>query len=180
MPAVVTKVPAGTYRADAVHSTTGFAVKHMLVSTFRGGFDEVDATLTVSDDGESRLVGTVPVRSLTIKQDDLLGHLHSEEFFDTERHPELRFESRSFGIEGDEVVVEGDLTVKGITQRVTARGGITEATPDAFGGTRVGLLLETVVDRTKFDLLWNAPLPKGGMALANDVTLTVELELVEQ
>jgi polyisoprenoid-binding protein YceI len=76
--------------------------------------------------------------------------------------------------------VEGDLTVKGITQRVTARGGITEATPDAFGGTRVGLLLETVVDRTKFDLLWNAPLPKGGVALANDVTLTVELELVHE
>lgn len=179
MSAVATAIPTGTYRTDGVHSSVGFAVKHMAVATFRGSFEEYDATLTVAD-GEARLVGSAPVRSLTAKDEHLREHLLSAEFFDADNHPEVRFESTSFAIEGEEAVVEGDLTIKGITRHVRAQGPITEATEDAFGSTRLGVILKTVVDRTTFDLNWNMPLPKGGVALANDVTLTVELELVRE
>jgi polyisoprenoid-binding protein YceI len=79
--------------------------------------------------------------------------------------------------EGDQIEVEGELTIMGKTNPVTSRGTIVGPHEDIAGNTKVGITLETVVDRTKYGLEWNAPLPKGGFALADDVTLTVELEL---
>ena len=125
--------------------------------------------------------GTVDVGSIVVKDENLAAHLQSPEFFDAERHPELRFESSDIRRgEGDEVVVDGELTIKGITKAVEARGTL-EGPAVTFGDVnKVGLTLEAIIDRTEFGLNWNAPLPKGGFALANDVKLIVELELAEQ
>jgi len=164
----------GTYKLDPVHSSASFAVKHMVVSTFRGRFEHFDATLT-----DGKLVGTVDVSSIVVKDENLAAHLQSPEFFDAERHPELRFESNDIRRDGDEVVVDGELTIKGITKPTEARGTI-EGPVATFGDVnKVGLTLEAIIDRTEFGLNWNAPLPKGGFALANDVKLIVELELAE-
>ena len=175
--ATATQQLQGTYVLDPVHSSASFAVKHMVVSTFRGRFANFDATLP-----DGQLVGTVDVGSIVVKDENLAAHLQSPEFFDAERHPELRFEStdiRPTG-EGDEVVVDGELTIKGITKAVEARGTL-EGPAVTFGDVnKVGLTLEAIIDRTEFGLNWNAPLPKGGFALANDVKLIVELELAEQ
>jgi polyisoprenoid-binding protein YceI len=175
--ATATEQLQGTYVLDPVHSSASFAVKHMVVSTFRGRFETFDATLT-----DGKLVGTVDVASIVVKDENLAAHLQSPEFFDAERHPELRFESteiRRTG-DGDEVVVDGELTIKGITKPVEARGTL-EGPHVTFGDVnKIGLTLETIIDRTEFGLNWNAPLPKGGFALANDVKLIVELELAEQ
>src|SRR3712207_8129567 len=116
------QLPTGTWQADTVHSSAGFAVKHMVVATFRGRFDDFDATLEVGDDGEGKLVGTVDPKSIVVKDENLAGHLQSPDFFDTERYSEIRFESRSIRIEGDEAILEGQLTIKGNTNPVTARG----------------------------------------------------------
>ena len=174
--ATATEQIQGTYKLDPVHSSASFAVKHMVVSTFRGRFENFDATL---DDG--KLIGTVDVSSIVVKDENLAAHLQSPEFFDAERHPELRFESTDIRRgEGDEVVVDGELTIKGITRPVEARGTL-EGPAVTFGDVnKVGLTLEAIIDRTEFGLNWNAPLPKGGFALANDVKLIVELELAEQ
>jgi len=175
--ATATQTIQGTYVLDPIHSSASFAVKHMVVSTFRGRFEKFDATLT-----DGKLVGTVDVGSIVVKDENLAAHLQSPEFFDAERYPELRFEStdiRRAG-EGDEVVVDGELTIKGITKSVEARGTL-EGPAVTFGDVnKVGLTLEAIIDRTEFGLNWNAPLPKGGFALANDVKLIVELELAEQ
>ena len=175
--ATATEQLQGSYVLDHVHSSASSAVKHMVVSTFRGRFENFDATLT-----DGKLVGTVDVGSIVVKDENLAAHLQSPEFFDAERHPELRFESteiRRTG-EGDEVVVDGELTIKGITKPVEARGTF-EGPAVTFGDVnKVGLTLEAIIDRTEFGLNWNAPLPKGGFALANDVKLIVELELAEQ
>src|SRR3954453_10573030 len=171
--------PTGTWKTDPIHSSAGFAVKHMVVATFRGRFEDFDATLEVDENGQGRLVGTVQPSTIVVKDENLAGHLQSPDFFDTERYPELRFESDSLRVEGDEIVVEGDFTIKGNTERVTARGAYVGPHEDIAGNTKIGLTLETVIDRTKFGLNWNAPLPKGGFALANDVALTVELELAK-
>ena len=168
----------GTWQVDTVHSTVGFEVKHMVVSTFRGGFEDFDATLTF-EDGEPRLVGTVRAGSIQVRDENLAAHLASPEFFDAENHPEIRFESVAARREGDELVVEGDLTIKGVTKRVEARGTIVDAHDDPFGGTRIGVELSTLVDRTEYGLNWNQPLPKGGFALANYVKLVVNLEFVK-
>jgi polyisoprenoid-binding protein YceI len=179
MSTITTSLPAGAYTSDPVHSSTGFAVKHML-ATFRGSFAAFDATLTVSEDGDIRLEGSVPVDSVVVKDENLVAHLQSPEFFDAEQHPRITFVSTDFEIDGPSVTVTGDLTIKGHTERVGATGSIVGPIEDPFGNTKVGLQLETVVDRTKFGLNWNAPLPKGGFMLANDVTLSVDLELLAQ
>jgi polyisoprenoid-binding protein YceI len=173
------ELPVGTWKLDPIHSSASFAVKHMVVATFRGRFEDFDATLDVNENGSAQLVGTVDPTSIVVKDENLAGHLQSPDFFDTERYSELRFESTSIRIEGDEAIVEGNLTIKGNTQPVTARGAYVGPHEDIAGNTKIGIALETVIDRTLYGLEWNAPLPKGGFALANDVTLIVELELAK-
>jgi polyisoprenoid-binding protein YceI len=178
MTAIATAIPAGTYTSDPVHSTAGFAVKHML-ATFRGSFATLSADLTVDEDGRARLLGTVPVGSVVVKDENLAAHLQSPEFFDGEQYPEIRFESTEIAVEGPIARLTGDLTIKGHTERVTAEGSVVGPIEDPFGNTKLALQFETVVDRTKFGLNWNAPLPKGGFMLANEVILSVDLELLQ-
>ena len=171
--AVATAVPAGTWTVDKVHSTIGFEVEHM-VSTFRGRFEDYDAQLV-----DGKLTGTVAVPSVKVYDENLEAHLQSPDFFDAQLHPELRFESRELAIDDDgNATLEGELTIKGITKPITARGRYDHVEADMGGGERVGLGLETTVDRREFGLEWNSPLPKGGFVLGNDVTLQVALELV--
>jgi polyisoprenoid-binding protein YceI len=178
MTTATTAIPAGTYTTDGVHSSAGFAVKHML-STFRGSFGVVNAQVTVDEDGNAKLVGTVPVTSVIVKDENLQAHLQSPEFFDAEQYPEIRFDSVELTVDGPAATLSGDLTIKGHTERISAEGSIVGPIEDPFGNTKLGLQFETVVDRTKFGLNWNAPLPKGGFMLANDVTLSVDLELAQ-
>jgi polyisoprenoid-binding protein YceI len=170
---VATAVPTGTWSADKIHSTIGFEVEHM-VSTFRGRFEDYDAQLV-----DGKLVGTVAVPSVKVYDENLEAHLQSPDFFDAQLHPELRFESRELEIDEDgKVTLEGELTIKGTTKDVTAQGRYVHVEADMAGGERIGLQLEATVDRREFGLNWNAPLPKGGFVLGNDVTLQVALELV--
>jgi len=171
--------PAGTWQLDPVHSSASFAVKHMVVATFRGRFEEFDVTLTADENGQAALTGTVRADSIVVKDENLAEHLKSPEFFDTERHPEITYVSNAVRREGDELIVDGDLTIKGITHPVQARGTITDPAVTFGDVEKIGAQLETVIDRNRFGLEWNAPLPKGGFALADEVTLTVELELAK-
>ncbi len=170
-------VPTGTWEIDRVHSSIGFAVKHMVVATFRGKFEDYDAAL-VSGAGGAELTGTVQVASVDVREEALAAHLQGPDFFDAERTPELRFASSSIERDGDEVVLAGDLTIKGKTLPVEARGSVEGPHPGFDEVERIGLALETTIDRTQYGLEWNAPLPKGGFALANDVTLQIQLEFL--
>jgi polyisoprenoid-binding protein YceI len=170
----------GTWALDKLHSTASFAVKHMVVSTFSTTFKEIDATLATNGD-QVELTGTVPAESIDIDQPDFRGHLMSPEFFDVANTPNIEFRSTSVRRgAGDGIEVEGELTVKGITQPVTATGTLTGPVADVAGNDRVGVELETIVDRSLYDLNWNAPLPKGGEALGKQVTLSVHLEFIRQ
>ena len=174
-------IPAGTYRLDPVHSTASFAVKHMVVATFRGRFDHFDATLTVDEDGSTSLTGVVQVDSLEVKDENLKAHLGSPDFFDVERYPEIRFEASQVEIAEDgSLKVDGNLTVKDQTHPLEATGTIAGPAVTLGDVTKLGITLETVIDRTQYGLNWNAPLPKGGVAVADDVKLTVELELARE
>jgi polyisoprenoid-binding protein YceI len=171
--------PAGTWQLDPVHSSASFAVRHMVVATFRGRFEELDATLTADESGAARLSGTVRADTIVVKDEALGEHLRSPEFFDTERHPEITYVSEAMRRDGDELVVDGRLTIKGNTHPVQARGTITDPAVTFGDVEKIGVQLEATVDRTLYGLNWNAPLPKGGFALADDVTLVVELELAK-
>jgi polyisoprenoid-binding protein YceI len=179
MSTATTQLPVGNWTADTVHSSVGFAVKHMVVSTFRGRFEEYDATLVSAEDGTLRLEGSVKADSIVVKDENLAAHLKSPEFFDTERHPEITFASTLVRADNGELIVDGELTIKGHTRPIEARGTITEPVVTFGDVEKVGLELEASVDRTEYGLDWNAPLPKGGFALDNEVKLIVSLELLK-
>ena len=168
-----TGIPTGTWRADTVHSGIAFEVPYA-VATFGGQVTDFEVTLA---DGE--LAGSARIESIQIKEENLQAHLLSPEFFDAERHPVVGF-SGTLERDGDAVTVDGELTIKGITQPAVLTGTIVGPAVDHFGATRVGLKLQTTVDRTKFDMNWNMPLPNGEPALANEVTLKADLTLVAQ
>ena len=171
----------GTWTIDKVHSHVGFAVKHMVVATFRAHFEDYDGSLTVGEDGQPALAGSVRADSIVVKDENLAAHLRAPDFFDTERYPEIRFVSSAINVgEQGELEVEGELTIKGNTHRVTARGSISGPHTDLAGNDKLGVELEAIIDRRDYGLEFNAELPKGGYAVDNDVKLDVSLELVRE
>jgi polyisoprenoid-binding protein YceI len=173
------QIPAGTYTVDPVHSTIGFAVVHNGVSTFRSGFGEYEARLSGGE--RPRLEGTVGVASIQIEEPQLKGHLLSPEFFDAERHPQLRFESNELEVAEDgSATIRGELEIRGEKHQVEASGRFAQLGADLAGKARVGLSLAATVDRRSFGLEWQAELPSGGEVLDYEVSIAVELELVEE
>ncbi|HVL94251.1 MAG TPA: YceI family protein [Solirubrobacteraceae bacterium] len=167
-------VPAGTWQLDPVHSKATFAVKHSGIATFRGSFKELDGALI-----DGVLTGSVKVASVDVPVEQLVGHLQSPDFFDAERSPEISFRSTEITHAGDALAVTGELTMRGVTKTVQATGALAGPTQYLDGKDRIAVELTTVVDRTEFGINWNAPLPGGGQALGNDVTIVVELQLVK-
>jgi polyisoprenoid-binding protein YceI len=167
-------VPAGTWSADKVHSDIAFAVDYM-AGTFTGSFADFDAGLS-----DGVLQGSARVASVQVKDPNLEAHLQAPDFFDAERHPELTFESKNLRREGNQLTVDGEITIKGHTEPVEITGTISDPINDPYGGERFGLRLETKVDRTKFGIDWNNPLPNGEPALSNEVRLIAELQLSKQ
>jgi len=171
--------PVGTYEVDPVHSSVAFSVVHNGVATFRGGFDSYEAKLSGGD--APRLEGTVDVGSIRVEEEQLKGHLLSPEFFDADRHPRLRFESSSLEVEDDgSVRLRGELEIRGNRHEVEAAGRFGQIGADLAGKARVGLSLAATVDRRSFGLDWNAELPSGGEVLDYEVSIAIELELVEE
>src|SRR4029077_4247677 len=171
-------IPTGTWQSDPVHSHAGFSVKHM-VGTFRGSFGEFEASVSDAS-GQPQLSGHVPVESVQVKEENLQGHLLSPEFFDSEKTPEISFQSSAIKVDDGQVVVDGELTVKGVTKSVVARGEINGPIDGPDGNPRLGIDLESKVDRHDYGLDWNMDLPGGGQVLGDEVTLSVHLELVKE
>jgi polyisoprenoid-binding protein YceI len=175
MSTTATTIPAGTYGLDPVHSSIGFGVKYNGLATFRASFEKYDATVV-----DGVLTGTADVTSITIDEPNFKGHLLSEEFFNAEATPTVTFKSTDINADDDGTAeVTGDLTIRGVTKSVVAKGNVA-AGADPYGNERVAFELSTTVDRREFGLNWQNALPNGGDAVAWDVTLTVDLQLVKQ
>jgi polyisoprenoid-binding protein YceI len=173
--AILQHVPAGTYRLDPVHSSFGFAVKHNGISTFRGQFERAEAALK-----DGVLEGVAQVDSVKTAIPQLKDHLLSPEFFNAERTPTIDFRSTDIRLgEDGGAEVAGELTMRGVTRTVRASGTYGIAT-GLNGGEVVGFDLETTIDRHAYGLDWQASLPSGGDALAWEVMIQVQLELVKE
>ncbi len=168
----------GTYTADPVHSSFAFAVRYMGVSTFRGTLDEVAATLATGPDGLA-LEGAAQVDSISIRTpQQFREHVLSADFFDAANHPQVAFRSARVELDaGGRATVHGELTIRGTTLPVRAEGTWSPEA-DTLSGRRAHLSLAATIDRTAYGLAWNADLPSGGKALADEVALTIELALV--
>jgi polyisoprenoid-binding protein YceI len=171
--------PAGTWAADPVHSNVSFEVVYAGVNTFRGAFNDFSATLTGGD--SATLEGSAKVASVDVKDEQLNGHLQTPDFFDAERHPEITFTATELRRNDDDSVEgSGELTIKGVTQPIELTGRIAAApATDPFGRERLGLKLETSIDRTQYGVSWNAPNQSGGDYLGTDVKLVAELAFVK-
>ncbi len=170
----VQALPAGAWQVDKIHSNIGFAVDYM-AGTFHGTFSDFDASAT-----DGVLTGSAKVASVQVKDENLAGHLQGPEFFDAQAYPELAFASNVISRDGDRITIDGEITIKGHTETAEITGEIADPIADPHGGERFGLKLQTVVDRDKFGVSWNNPLPSGEPALSNEVTIIAELQLSKQ
>jgi polyisoprenoid-binding protein YceI len=173
-----TLAPAGsTWAADPIHSNVQFEVEYAGVSTFRGSFRDFDATLE-----GSTLAGSARVASVDVKDEQLSGHLQSPDFFDAEQFPEIAFRADGLTVADDgSITGSGELTLKGVTKPVELKGRLAAApSVDPFGRERLGLTLDTAVDRNEFGISWNAPNQSGGNYLGDEVTLKADLTFVRQ
>lgn len=177
MSTTASTIPAGAWTLDPVHSTVGFEIDYM-GGTFRGEFREAEATLSVDGENAS-ITGAAKVTSVDVKDENLSAHLHSPDFFDAERHPELRFAAAEIDVDGETVTVPGEITIKGVTKPVEVTGTVAAPLTDAYGRERVGLKLRATVDRDEFGVSWNIPLPSGEPALSNQVAIVADLFLVK-
>ena len=164
-----TTIPSGTWTIDPVWSSLEFEVRKLGLATVKGRVPGFTGTIRGGD--SPAIEGVVDASTITTFDADRDGHLQSPDFFDTERHPELRFASTSFEVHCAELVVAGDLTVRGVTHPVELRGTYVGNGVDPRGNDRIGIELEGTVDRRDFGLVWNLPLPGGDFLLPNDVTL---------
>ena len=172
-----TKIPSGTWSIDPTWSALEFEVKKIGLINVKGrvlGF-----TGTIQGGDHPSIEGTVDVSSITTFDETRDGHVQSPDFFDVARYPHLRFESTSVETDGDELVVGGDLTIKGITKPVELRGSFLGTAIDPTGNERVALELSGTIDRTDFGLEWNAPLPGGGFLLPSEVVLEASFAAVK-
>jgi polyisoprenoid-binding protein YceI len=171
-------IPSGTWEIDPVWSALEFDVRKLGLVTVKGRVPAFTGTIV---GGETPSIsGTVDATSITTFDETRDGHLQAPDFFDTQRYPELRFESTSVEIGGSELVAHGDLTIKGITKPVVLRGTYAGSDNDPWGNERIGLELTGTVDRTDFGLAWNAPLPGGGFLLPNEVVLKATFAAVRK
>ncbi len=166
-------------KLDKSHSSLEFSVRHMGLATVRGRFRGFEVDADVNERGEPVAVKvTVDAASIDTGVADRDGHLRSPDFLDVANHPEIVFEARSFGRDGDAHVVEGELTIRGVTRPVTLRGEINGPIRDPWGNERFAADLEGRLDRRDFGLTWNKVLEAGALLVGEEVRLHAVVELV--
>ncbi|MGJ6979649.1 YceI family protein [Aestuariimicrobium soli] len=172
----------GTFVLDPAHSRIGFVTRHAMVTKVRGSFDEFEGT--ASGDGQNPASAsinvTIQAASFDSRNEGRDGHVKSADFLDVENHPTLTFSSTNVAIEGNDLVVTGDLTVKGETRSITIPFEFTGAATDPFGNERIGFEGSTKISRKDFGLTWNAALETGGVLVSDDITLELEVSAIKQ
>jgi polyisoprenoid-binding protein YceI len=168
---------AGTWNVDPVHSEVSFVVRHMMVSKVRGRFDTFSGTITTADDPlQSTVTATVDLSSVNTGAPDRDNHIRSADFFHVEQHPTMTFQSTGVRQDGDDFLLDGDLTLRGVTKPVTFKLEVNGFGPDAYGGTRAGFSATTEINRSDFGVSYNGPIPGGGVAVSEKVTIHLEIE----
>jgi len=181
---VLSKIPgyvAGTWDIDPVHSEVSFVVRHMVVSKVRGRFDRFEGTIvTAPDPLESSVEATIDAGSINTNQEQRDAHIRSADFLDGDNHPEITFRSSVVRPAGDNYLVDGELTIRGVTKPVTLELEVNGFTPDPYGGTRAGFTATTEINRQDFEVSYNGPIPgaDNAMVLSDKVTLNIEVEAV--
>ena len=173
-------VTAGTWPADAVHSDVSFKVRHMAVGKAKGTFALKSATLVVDENGAHSVTAEIDAASVDTKQEQRDAHVRSADFLDVENHPVLTFASTGIkSQDGDDFVLNGDLTIRGTTQPVELAVEFLGETVDAYGGTRAGFSAKTSISRKSYGVSFEAAFGAGNAVVADKVEIDLELEFVK-
>jgi polyisoprenoid-binding protein YceI len=174
---------AGTWAIDPVHSEVSFVVRHMMVSKVRGRFDKFEGTFVTAEDPlSSSVTAKVDLTSINTGQEQRDAHIRSADFFEVEKYPEMTFTSTGIKSGEEGFILEGDLTLKGVTKAVAFNLELSGFGPDAYGGTRAGFSASTQINRLDYGVAFNGPIPgvPGGVAVSENVTINLEIEGVLQ
>jgi polyisoprenoid-binding protein YceI len=171
-----------TYKIDAAHSDILFKVKHLMITTVTGNFKSFDATLTAEaeDFSDAQISFTADVNSIDTRSEQRDGHLKSDDFFNAEKFPQLKFTSTSFSKNGDGYVLKGDLTIRDITKPVELKAEYSGAMVDPWGQHKVGFEAEGKIKRKEFGLSWDAVTEAGGVVVSDDVKLQLNVQFIKQ
>ena len=169
------------WQLDKAHTSVSFSVKHMMVASVRGHFDVAEATIDIDEQApeRSKVTALIDAASVSTGEAQRDGHLKSADFFDAEQYPHLRFESTSVRVNGDDVKITGNLTIRDVTREVELKGEFSGPLVDPWGNRRGGFEVETTINREDFGLTWNQALEAGGVLVGKKVKIAIETELVE-
>jgi len=172
-----------SWKIDSAHTMAEFKVKHMMITNVKGRFCGISGTLSLDqqDVTNSKIEVTIPAATIDTREPERDTHLKSADFFDVEKFPTLSFKSTSvIRRPDDELEVEGDLTIHGVTRKVRlAVEGPTAAGKDPWGNTRIGASAIAKINRKDYGLVWNAALETGGLLVGDDVTITLDVEFIK-
>lgn len=175
-----------TWKLDPTHASVEFAVKHMMMTTVRGRFKDVNGTVTIDESNpeNSRVEVEIDVASIDTGVADRDAHLRSADFFDAENHPKITFRSDNVtgctDEEGCEFQLTGELTIRGTRMEVTLDCVFEGKGKDPWGNDRIGFSAKGELDRREWGLKWNQAIETGGVLVANKVKLEVEVQFVKQ
>ena len=166
------------WKIDNSHSEVGFKVKHMMISTVRGAFEEFDASVkTEKDDFKNAQFNFIAqVDSINTKNKDRDTHLKSGDFFNVTEFPELKFTSTSF--DGNKII--GNLTIKDVTKEITLNTDFNGVAVDPYGQTKAGFEITGKINRKDFGLTWNAVTEAGSIVVGDTINLVVDLQFIKQ
>jgi polyisoprenoid-binding protein YceI len=178
--AATTSIPgylAGTWDIDTSHSDVSFTVRHMMVSKVRGRFGTFSGEIVTGENlTDSSVTATIDATSIDTNNEQRDGHIRSADFFDVENHPQWTFRSVALRVDGGDLALDGELTIKGVTKPVTLALEVNGFGPDAWGGTRAGFSASTTIDRNDFGVDIKMPLDGGGVVVGDKVQIHLEIE----
>ena len=170
----------GTWKLDPTHSEIAFSVRHLAISKVKGVFEQFDVTVTAPETpSDATVEATIEIASVNTKQAQRDQHLRTSDFFAADEHPQMRFVSTALRPQEDGAfVLDGDLTLRGVTKPVTLQGEFGGITVDGYGQTKAGVEASAKINRHDYGVSWNAALEAGGVTLGDDVTISFDLQFV--
>jgi polyisoprenoid-binding protein YceI len=171
-----------TWKIDPAHTIVEFSAKHLMITTVKGRFSDVEGEIVISDADPSKSSVTATIKSASIdtrttQRDD---HLRSADFLDAANYPEITFRSTRITGDKSEFKVTGNLTIRGVTREVTLDVTNEGSTKDPWGGDRIAFSATTKIDRRDFGLTWNQAIEAGGVLVGNDVKISIDVQAVKQ
>ena len=173
---------ATTFKIDTSHSNIGFKVSHLVVSKVRGNFNNYSGKLEFNTKTKKlkSVQAVIKANSVDTRHAKRDGHLKSPDFFDVQRHPNLTFKSTKIMQKGDKITIQGNLTMKGVTKKITLKGSFNGMIKAHKGKLHLGFEGTGTINRKDFGMTWNKKLDAGGLSIGDEVTLVLEIEAIEQ